>query len=373
MSVFRKFTLMYIVLSLVLLFNNIGSANANHDTSNEEIEIALQHIFQLRARAMITQNIVHLEEHYLSNERLSSYAFRHEKNRVNYINTWAKKRSISLIDASSDIKIVRVKTSVDTATVSLVQSLQISYDYLNKIVPTQSFGVGTRHFITMKKIHGKWTIYKEWYLDPLDENPNKIAVTPDSLAPSFKDSPELTTSGGKYNRSKAINYANKYAGIAWGAGNNHRYNNKYSDYTSKGGDCTNFASQVVGDKEAGGLPMTNHWRYIDRTGGTQNWVRTDSFSNFILRSGYGTVVSKGDFAHIVSPTTQHPDGALSHIHAGDLIGYIIEGNDVDHFSIVVGHDVYGYPVVNSHTADRYRVPFDLGWDENTKYILIHMK
>lgn len=25
--------------------------------------------------------------------------------------------------------------------------------------------------MTLKKINGKWMIYREWYLDPLDENP----------------------------------------------------------------------------------------------------------------------------------------------------------------------------------------------------------
>ncbi|MDT2264397.1 hypothetical protein P7H17_02880 [Paenibacillus larvae] len=38
----------------------------------------------------------------------------------------------------------------------------------------------------------------------------------------------------------------------------------------------------------------------------------------------------------------------------------------------MGHDAKGYPLVNSHTADRYRVPFDLGWDKSTKYLLIHI-
>ncbi|MNE50403.1 putative amidase domain protein [compost metagenome] len=167
-------------------------------------------------------------------------------------------------------------------------------------------------------------------------------------------------------------YANKYAGAAWGAGNNHRYNQSYLDYTSRGGDCTNFASQVIGDKKAGGLPMTYVWR-SGKSGGTQSWVRTDSFSHFILNNGYGKLVSKGDFQHIVSPTKDNPNGAVSQLLPGDLIGYIIKGSDVDHFSIVVGHDDYGYPLVNSHTADRYRVPFDLGWDKYTKYLLIHIK
>jgi len=374
MSIFRKAILVLILIYTTLFFNPMENVNANDQNQREELEIkaVLNHIFQLRAEVMINQNIHALDAHYLTKQQVSSYAYQHEKNRVDYLNKWAEKRSITLVDAKSDIRLVRVTKKADKAIISLVQSLQISYAYPNKIVPTQSFGVGTRHFITLHKVNGKWMIYKEWYLDPLDENPNKIAKTHDGMAPSIKSTREVSKSN-KYNRSRAISYANKYAGGAWGAGNNHHYNNKYRDYTSQGGDCTNFASQVMGDKEAGGLPLTNIWRYDKRSGGSERWVRTDSFSNFILRSGYGESVSLGDFEHIISPTQKYTDGALSHIQAGDLIGYIIQGNDVDHFSIVVGYDAYGYPIVNSHTADRYRVPFDLGWDQNTKYILIHIK
>ncbi|MMZ64716.1 putative amidase domain protein [compost metagenome] len=74
------------------------------------------------------------------------------------------------------------------------------------------------------------------------------------------------------------------------------------------------------------------------------------------------MIAKGDFQHIVTPTKEHPNGAIARLQPGDLIGYIIQGNDIDHFSILVGFDPNGYPLVNSHTADRYQVPFDLGWD-----------
>ncbi|AJS57792.1 amidase domain-containing protein [Paenibacillus sp. IHBB 10380] len=372
MRAFEKIRLVYILIFLALFFSLTEKIDANENKQKKEIEETLNHIFKQRAGIMINQNIHELETHYLINQQLSSNAYRNEKNRINYVNEWAKKRAIRLVNANSDIRLVRLNIRENTAIVSLVQSFKLSYDYLNKIVPVQTFGVGTRHFITLKKIDGKWIICKEWYLDPLDENPNKIAETPNGIAPSAKAKSEIYK-GKKYNRSQAISYANKYAGAALGAGNNHRYNRKYLDYTGQGGDCTNFSSQVIGDVEAGGLPMTGAWRYIKGAGGSQSWIRTDSFSNYILRSGYGELVSKGDLRHIVTPTKKHPDGAISHIQPGDLIGYIIDNNDVDHFSIVVDFDKYGYPLVNSHTADRYRVPFDLGWDKNTKYVLIHIK
>ncbi|MNP50825.1 putative amidase domain protein [compost metagenome] len=119
--------------------------------------------------------------------------------------------------------------------------------------------------------------------------------------------------------------------------------------------------------------MTNQWRYNKQSGGTEFWIRTDSFKNFLINSGYGKQIIKGKFHQIVAPTKENPNGATARLQPGDLIGYIIHGNDIDHFSIFVGYDENGYPLVNSHSTDRFRVPFDLGWDQNTKYLLIHIK
>ncbi|MEF2967157.1 amidase domain-containing protein [Paenibacillus sp. M1] len=369
MRTIGKWMICMIVLSVCCLYRG-EEVLAKRNKPKDEVEVYLKHVFDKRADVLVNQKISDLEADYLTN-KVSRNALFNEFRRVKYINTWAAIRAIKLIDADSEIRIVRTKVTDETAVVSIVQSLKISYDYLNEIVPVQSFGIGTRHFITLKKSEGEWKIAREWYLDPLDENPDKIAETKTGVAPSVKTKVDWD-GGKKFNRKQAVAYANKYAGLAWGAGNNRRYNQYYLDYTSRGGDCTNFASQVIGDKKGGGLPMTSNWRYGKHSGGTQYWVRTDSFSYFLTRSGYGKLVGKGDFQHIVEPTKEHPQGAIARLLPGDLVGYIIDGNDVDHFSVIVGFDDYGYPLVNSHTADRYRVPFDLGWDRYTKYVLIHI-
>ncbi|NUU63515.1 amidase domain-containing protein [Paenibacillus agri] len=374
MIVLKKTRILSLILILLTSFS-LPSAmvNAEESKENQEVDAALKQIFADRAQTLTDQQTERLKDVYLTQQTLSKNAYHNESNRTAYINAWAAKRSVKLVKANSSIRIIRRNVNGDTAKVSLVQSLKLSYVYLNEVIPPQSFGIGTRHFMTLKKINGSWKIAREWYLDPLDENPDTIADSPDGLAPSVK--PASAASGkSRYNRSRAVAYADKYAGTAWGAGNHHRYNRKYLDYTGKGGDCTNFASQAVGDpEEGGGLPMKLGWRYFYQTGGTQTWVQTDAFRNFLLRSGYGTMVAKGTYKEIVAPSRKHAHGAISQLQAGDLIGYILKHNDTDHFSVITGFDEYGYPLVNSHTADRYRVPFDLGWDKYTKYELIHIR
>ncbi|KAA9004189.1 amidase domain-containing protein [Paenibacillus spiritus] len=364
--------LIAVIVAITLLSLSARAAADGLTDAEHEIQPALEDLYKARAEAFVNQDIQKLKDYYLD-EKISRIALEHEHNQIQYLNKWSDKRAIQLTHSQCAIRIIRQRITGDRAVVSLVQSHRIGYMYENRFLPEQFFGVGTRHFITLKKKDGRWKVSREWYLDPLDENPKKISDGPDGLAPSVKAKSSEPPKSQKYNRKRAVEYANKYAGAAWGAGNRHRYNPKYLDYTSKGGDCTNFASQIIGDSEGGGLPARGNWRYFDRSGGTQTWVQTDSFSRFLIGSGYGKLLAKGTYEQITRPSDQYPDSAISSLEPGDLIGYILHNNDTDHFSVVVGFDDYGYPLVNSHTADRYRVPFDLGWDSETRYQLFHIR
>jgi hypothetical protein len=343
------------------------------DIDKEEVTHFLSQLYKDRNDFLVNQRPETIGKYYIKSKPASRYAYQMELKRAKYMYSWAEKRGLRLVAAEPLIRIGRFKKEGDLATVTLIQSAKISYEYkgsnLGSNLPPQSFGVGTRHALTLKKENNSWVVKKEWYLDPLEENPNLISDTPAGF-PHLSSADYTPKSKRRYNRERAVTYANKYAGLAWGAGNNNRYNKKYMDYTPLGGDCTNFTSQVLGDKkEGGGLRMTGAWGYWE--GGSRAWVQTDAFEHFVLYSGYGKLIAKGTFTEITQSRGKHPDGAIAKLLPGDVIGYSLDG-DTDHFSVVVGTDVNGYPLVNSHTADRYRVPFDLGWDKNTKYILIHI-
>ncbi|WP_431089995.1 amidase domain-containing protein [Paenibacillus sp. 8b26] len=341
--------------------------------NQDEVIPFLQELFDDRTRLLMDQDKTHIEDHYLLKDKRSNYAYLHEMNRAEYIQEWAKHRKMKFVNAESSIRIARAEVLGDTAKVSLVQSLKLSYEYIGSYPGQHDFGIGTRHGITLRKKDSRWYVEREWYSDPLEENSKKIERSDLSFIP-HKDPVPSEKVTHKYNRARAVEYANKYAGITWGAGNRQRYNQKYLDYNSKGGDCTNFSSQVIGDKEeGGGLPMKSGWHYLYGNGGSQAWVQTDAFKNFLIRSGYGRIIGQGSFSdivHSVNDRQQHLN--RPQLLPGDLIAYVLKG-DVDHFSVVVGFDQAGYPLVNSHTADRFRVPFDLGWDRSTKYLLIHIQ
>ena len=160
--------------------------------------------------------------------------------------------------------------------------------------------------------------------------------------------------GSRYNRAKAVEYADRYCGAVWDRDDGYKYNPKYTNYASLGGDCANFASQVLGDKNAGGLKMGGPWLYKNGKGSAA-WVNAGSFTSHLLYSGKGRLVAKGKYDSVL--------GASKQLQPGDIVAYEKKG-DIVHVSIVTAKDSKGTLLVNSHTNDRYHVPWDLGWGAN---------
>ncbi|MBO9599973.1 MAG: amidase domain-containing protein [Cohnella sp.] len=361
------------LIALVAFQYPLGASEAQaRSPDDQELASFLNRALETRGEHLIEGETEDLEPFYIRSEKSSMSALQHEMKRHRYLDAWARKRSLHFIDCHNEVRIVRYKMQGDTANVVFIVRQRLEYVNVKNILHTQHFGLGTRHVMSLKKKDKEWRILREWYLDPLDENPDLIADHQfDSENSGIEDRqgnvPEKSRA--RYDRAKAVRYADKYAGLAWGAGNNNRYNPKYRDYTGLGGDCTNFVSQVLGDpEEGGGLPMTRKW-FASIAGGSDAWVRTDGLKQFLLYSGYARLINKGTLEKIVKPSKEHPLGAIRELKPGDLIGYELKKGDVDHFAVIVGFDDNGYPLVNCHTTDRYRVPFDLGWDKQTKYLL----
>lgn len=120
----------------------------------------LQELFDDRTRLLMDQDKTHIEDHYLLTDKRSNYAYLHEMNRAEYIQEWAKHRKMKFVNAESSIRIARAEVLGDTAKVSLVQSLKLSYEYIDSYPGRHDFGIGTRHGITLRKkiIVGTWNV-----------------------------------------------------------------------------------------------------------------------------------------------------------------------------------------------------------------------
>lgn len=389
----KRFVLFVILLTLVMAFvvsrelrsqpGRDGEDGTANREAREAIEKELDQAFRARAKALLEGGAADtLDRFYDLSAVHGRWALEREKRKVNYVNTWAAKRGVRFIGSDFKYRIHNFQPKGDTVWLSLSHTLRLDYVYPDAPESVNSFGIGTRHAIQVVRKGDRWLIRREWYSDPLGEDAVVPEVRPADLPSGavigvtlygehtgFQAKSRVQRRA--YDREAAVAYADRYCGRAWGCGNNHQYNRRYRDYTYIGGDCTNFVSQAMGDREGGKLPQDGVWYHSPSGEGSQAWVQASRLASYLIYSGRARLVAKGQFSEVVQPTAQHPDGAISSLEKGDLIAYQEKGR-LEHFAIITGFDSKGYPLVNTHTADRYRVPWDLGWDRKTVFWLLQI-
>lgn len=386
-----KISFIILIIAVSFLTYYVNNDTVLTSVSKEELSIDLKKMFEIRDKAAMDKDVQSVKSMFDISKKSGLWAYEHEKKRTEYLNNWCIIRKAKFTAMESDIRIQRVREKGGSIWVDFLHAGKFTYIYPDIPDKPQSFGIGTRRTIEIAKINNSWVIKREWYLDPFED----ILVVPDELKNEVSEEtatkPEVIADNSeyyemeipvakqqsRYNREKAVAYANKYSGATFGSGNNYKYNKKYRDYTGLGGDCSNFTSQVLGDKqEGGGLRMDGAWfynyTYKGVGGGTQSWVRAAVLKNYLVYSGKARLIKRGTLEEVSEPTAKHPEGAKKLLQLGDLVAYEDKGK-IDHFSVITGFDAKGLPLVNSHTTDRYMVPWDLGWaGKNIKYWLLHI-
>lgn len=333
----------------------IGAAPARPDLAER-----LGEIYQRRAQWLLTDaNPPPLEAEYHPDRRTAAWALKHEQGKIRYLRLWAENRGVKFIEARPQIRVRYLSGNAERARFYVAQSLMLGYVYPGEEARNR-FGVGTRHIIELRKKDDRWLIALEWYTDPLGDDTETPDISPatvtGSLPPPSPDPVGARARGG-YDRAGAVRYADQYCGLAWGCGNEHSYNTRFRNYDGEGGDCANYASQVL------------------RLGGKLNVpiiLRVSALASHLQYTGRAAVTARQPFHTLWKRATALEGGFRSMIRPGDLIAHQDKGKLV-HFSVVTGHDSRGYPLVNSHSADRYRAPFDLGWDRRVVYWFFRMR
>ncbi len=360
-----------------LPFGSISQAKTLKYT-NEELQTIIETLYNHRNTAFVTGDFSVFKDDFDTSRKNGVWAKEHEIKRVKYLRDWATARGIKFTGVTSTIRIKKVKMITNPMKIALEETCKFDYIYpADAELVTNSFGVGIRHSVSLTKKDEGFIIANDWYTDCFEDALK--AYDPEITEKDGKGDLQLLLNcrprlsdympeKGRYDRTKAVQYADKFCGAANGEGNNFKYNKKYSDFNGIGGDCTNFASQVLGDPEAGGLKQDSKWYK-----GSFAWVNADGFKDYLIYSGKGRQIKKGTFKELVLPKENYPYGAIDKLDLGDLICYA-KGKNMDHFAVITGWDSHGYPLVNSHTTDRYHVPWDLGWgDKNIYFHLIHVR
>lgn len=118
----------------------------------------------------------------------------------------------------------------------------------------------------------------------------------------------------RYNRDEAVKYAHRWA---------LKRNTKYLDFEKFGGDCTNFASQVIfaGSSVMNYTP-TYGWYYLSGDNRTPSWTGVDFLYNFLT-----TNKGLGPFAEIVNVKETQP---------GDIVQLSFQGGShFNHSPVIV--------------------------------------
>ena len=137
--------------------------------------------------------------------------------------------------------------------------------------------------------------------------------------------------------------------------------NNYRNFNPEGGDCANFASQIL--HEGGKFKKNGSWNY-DKGSATGPWVNADKFTSYMIYSGRASVIAKGSYDKVYKESYK--------LLPGDFIAYEKKG-DITHISTVTGVDSKGYTLVTCHNTDRNDVPWDLGWsDKKMKFWLVRV-
>lgn len=141
-----------------------------------------------------------------------------------------------------------------------------------------------------------------------------------------------------YNRVMAVDYAHQ-----WALSRNPRF----YDFSGIGGDCTNFASQVIlAGSGVMNYSRTNGWYYTDLNSRAPSWTDVDLLYRFLV-----TNQIRGPFAR---------ETGVEAIMPGDIVQLSFVGNnDFNHSPVVVA--VGSPPRINNilvatHSADHDNYP-----------------
>ncbi len=330
--------------------------------SEEELSVHLQKVLEsiltTRNQAVRTQDTEALKKLYDTSIKTGLYAFESESIKMQYLAQWAKKQSAHFTAIDSIVKMRKVRDR-ENGLYGMTCNISTTFTYVYDDAPTvpNHFKLGTSHYIHLQqKEDDSYVIVKEWYTDPFADSLDLGQKESDTMT-AYIAQHEAPTYTPDERTQKAITYAHTYCGIGDGE-HLFKYNKAYLDCNPRGGDCANFASQIL--YEGGNFKKNDTWNYSND--GTKAWVNAQAFKNYMVHSGRASYIAKGSYQKV------YQDAYL--MRPGDFVAYEKKGR-ITHISTVTGLDSKGYPLVTCHNTDRLLVPYDLGWsNENITFHLV---
>ena len=323
------------------------------DQIKQQYQLLLQNLFDYRNKAILEQNEEILKELYDTDKKTGLWAYEHEVEKMKYLKNWSSKQGVTFNDIKTKVKIRKVKENeTDLYGIICNVATDYNYSYENEKDVKNIFRIGTEHYLNVKIKDNQYIITKEWYTDPFADSLNLENIKSDDIRSYIlaQQKPDIQLT---QEQQKAIDYAHRYCGVSTEEEYEFKFNREYKNFNPDGGDCANFASQIM--YESGRFKKNSIWNYNNRDG-TKAWVNAQGFKNYILNSGRGSLICKGSYEETYKESYN--------LRPGDFVAYE-KGGRITHVSTVTGMDSKGYPLVTCHNTDRLLVPWDLGWSNKT--------
>ena len=323
------------------------------DQIKQQYQLLLQNLFDYRNKAILEQNEEILKELYDTDKKTGLWAYEHEVEKMKYLKNWSSKQGVTFNDIKTKVKIRKVKEKeTDLYGIICNVATDYNYSYENEKDVKNIFRIGTEHYLNVKIKDNQYIITKEWYTDPFADSLNLENIKSDDIRSYIlaQQKPDIQLT---QEQQKAIDYAQRYCGVSTEEEYEFKFNREYKNFNPDGGDCANFASQIM--YESGRFKKNSIWNYNNRDG-TKAWVNAQGFKNYILNSGRGSLICKGSYEETYKESYN--------LRPGDFVAYE-KGGRITHVSTVTGMDSKGYPLVTCHNTDRLLVPWDLGWSNKT--------
>ena len=336
-----------------------ASIKLEEEAEISKFQLLLENLFDNRNKAILTKNDEVLKKLYDIDHKFGLWAYEQEVTKMKYLENWSYKQGVKFNDIKTRVKVRKVKEKEENLYgIICAVSTEYNYSYENQLDTKNMFRIGTYHYLNMRIVDNEYVITKEWYTDPFADSLHLDNIKSDDIR-NYILSKENQTISLTNEQTKAMEYAHKYCGAAADEEHGMKFNPKYKDFNPDGGDCANFASQIMYESKR--FKKNRIWNY-EGNSGTKAWVNAQGFKNYLLNSGRGSLISKGSYEDVYK--------TAYNMMPGDIVAYE-KGGRITHVSTVTGLDSRGYPLVTCHNTDRLLVPWDLGWsDKSIKFHLI---
>lgn len=353
-----------IIFLLVLAFANISYAKKDSDDALE-IKATITEYFEARYNSLQAREIGDLDNYfYSSGETQHEMQIELDILEIEIERDKILEVEIDFYEFGNEFSAINIDKENGIATAEFFHIFERQYTTSDSVS-----SVGSTHITTLIKLDGIWKIFSDKYSSSIHKSlaasssetkkddfiegyrnlkkqmidelegaealePTSKATTVDSLSTVAPLS--VTPPWSTYNRTAAVAYAQGWA---------YGFNPSFWNYSAPayGGDCTNFASQVL---LAGGAVMDSsgshpnyRWFWFNdtpTTGRSASWTSVMSFHDYLTAP---TIDWEGPFGNVlIGSNLGIRLGALN----GDMVQIDKGRNGIwDHTMIIVGKE-YGY-------------------------------